>query len=243
MTDRACEAGQTNRDASARESRSGSVAIVMPAHNEATRISACLDSLSSFRNAGDRLIVVDAASTDATASIASGLGVEVITSPSPRRAAAVRMGYEAVAQDVEAVLIAHADMRFPADARRRVQRFLMASPHAPGAFLGHTIDDRRWRFRIIETGNNLRAGYLGMPYGDQAMVIRTAAVRSSGGFPPVEALEDLELALRLRERGRWMDLRCRVTIDARHWDRGVVRTTLRNWQTVLKHRRRRQRAL
>ena len=100
--------------------------------------------------------------------------------------------------------------------------------------LGHRIDDRRLVFRAIEAGNRLRARFLGVPYGDQAQFFSVAAIEGSGGFPGLDRYEDLELALRLRRLGRVIYLDHPVTIPARHWDKGVVRATLRNWQIAIR---------
>ena len=69
-----------------------------------------------------------------------------------------------------------------------------------GAF-GHTIADPRNRFRLLEAGNAWRATFWQIPFGDQAMFVRTAALKRIGGFPIQEKYEDLELALRLKAKG------------------------------------------
>jgi GT2 family glycosyltransferase len=210
------------------------IAVVLPARNEADRIVGCLDSLEPYRRAGDAIVVVDAGSSDATAALAARPGITVLRSAGPR-GLAVAAGYEAVAAGADLVLLAHADMRFRPESRERLLAALRARPAAVGAVLGHCIGDRRRRFRLVESGNRLRAGLLQLPYGDQAMVVRTSAVRAAGGFPRQALLEDLELALRLRRLGQWLLLDCPVEIDARHWRGGVIRATLRNWTIVARY--------
>ncbi len=216
------------------------VAVVLPARNEAGNIVACLESLRSFRAAGDEVLVVDAGSADATGRLAAGAGARVLCEPRRQRGYAVAAGYAAVAGRADVVLIGHADMRLPPAARGRIIEACRHHPAAVGGALGHRIDDPRLCFRLIERGNRWRARRRQLPYGDQAMFVRTKAVAQAGGFPEQPRFEDLELALRLRGRGRWLYLDCPVRIGTRHWRRGIIRTTLRNWAWALRYRLRRQ---
>lgn len=216
------------------------IGVVIPAFNEARNIGPCLASLATFQACSDQIIVVDAASTDETASIAQRAGARVIRRSERQRGYAVAAGYEAVCDAVDVVLIAHADMRFHRDARAAIVATLSANPYAVGGVLGHVIDDPRFRFRIVEYGNRFRASRWQLPYGDQAMFVRTDVVAHIGGFPNQPSMEDLELALRCRRYGRWLFVDCPVTTDHRHWRRGVVRTTLGNWGRAIGYRLRRK---
>ena len=216
------------------------IGVVIPAFNEARNIGPCLASLATFQACSDQIIVVDAASTDETAAIAQQSGARVVRLSERHRGYAVAGGYEALCDCVDVVLIAHADMRFRCDARAAIVDTLAAHPRAVGGVLGHVIDDPRFRFRIVEYGNRFRASRWQLPYGDQAMFVRTDVVAQIGGFPNQPCMEDLELALRCRRHGRWLFVDCPVTTDHRHWRRGVVRTTLGNWGRAIGYRLRRE---
>jgi glycosyltransferase involved in cell wall biosynthesis len=215
------------------------IGVVIPARNEESRIAECLRSLGPFARAGDPIVVVDAASRDATPEVASRLGAELIEGGNPARGLAVARGYHAVAERVPAVLIVHADMVVPDEARVRIVDGLAENPRAVGGALGHRIDDSRPVFRWLEAGNGFRARRWQIPFGDQAQFVRKAAVDAAGGFPQMRSMEDLELSLRLRPLGPWLYLDCPVRIPSRHWRRGVVRTTARNWCLILGFRLRR----
>ncbi len=213
---------------------------MIPAWNEAGNIAPCLASLTTFRDCGNQIVVIDAASTDATATLAQQAGAHVIRLSERQRGYAVAAGYEAVCNTVDVVLIAHADMRFHRDARAAIVQTLSANPHAVGGVLGQVINDPGLVFRLIERGNRFRANRWQLPYGDQAMFVRTDVVARAGGFPIQPSMEDLELALRCRRHGRWLFVDCPVTTDHRHWRRGVVRTTLGNWGRAIGYRLRRK---
>jgi glycosyltransferase involved in cell wall biosynthesis len=217
------------------------IGVVVPARDEAEWLGACLHSLGPFLVAGDAVVVVDACSRDDTSGIAARAGATVLRSPEPARGLAVARGYESVAQAARAVVVIHADMVVPAEARARILDSLDRDPGVVGGALGHRILDPRRRFRWIEAGNRFRARHWQLPYGDQAQFVRTGAVTRAGGFPVQGGMEDLELSLRLRAVGRWAYLDCPVAIPGRHWRHGVAGTTLRNWSRALLYRARRAR--
>jgi len=83
--------------------------------------------------------------------------------------------------------------------------------------------------KFIEKLANFRAKRLKMPYGDQAIFVRTEVFRRLGGFPDIPIMEDFELVRRLR---RWGEITIAPGIavtSGRRWvDRGVFLTTVIN---------------
>lgn len=216
------------------------IGVVLPAHNEMRNIAACIRSCAQFTAPGDRIIVVDAASTDETFKKAQEAGAQVIHQPQHHRGFAVAAGVSAIAKKVDVILFVHADMQLAIDSRDAITKALIENPQAIGGVLGHKIDDARLKYRLVELGNRFRAKYWQLPYGDQAMFVRTKTINEIGGFPQMPFMEDLELALRCRNLGKWMYLDKPVKIDARHWRRGVVHTTLRNWIWAITYRIKRE---
>lgn len=212
------------------------IGVVIPAHNEVSNITACINSCVQFTVPGDVIIVVDAASTDETIHLAQIAGAKIIRQPQHHRGYAVAAGVNAIANMVDVILIVHADMQLAIDSRDAITKALIDNPHAIGGVLGHKINDARPKFRLIEFGNHFRAKYGQLPYGDQAMFVRTKTIDEIGGFPQLPFMEDLELALRCRNLGKWIYIDKPVKINARHWRRGVVHTTLRNWSLTITYR-------
>ena len=208
------------------------LAVVVPARDEQPHLTQCLDSLAPFRAAGDAVVVVDNGSVDATGAIARERGFETVVEPRTGRGRAVGAGYKAVRERTDWVLVVHADMIVAEGTREALAAAIGRAEGTVFGALGHRIDDPRRVFRAVEAGNRLRARVLGVSYGDQAQFFRVAALEASGGFPDLDEHEDLSLSLRLRRRGRALYLDRPVTIGSRHWDAGVIRTTLRNWRTV-----------
>lgn len=213
------------------------LAVVVPARDEQRLLPACLDSLAPFCAAGDPIVVVDNGSRDATGTIARERGFETIVEPQPGRGRAVAAGYRAVRESASWVLVIHADMIVSPGTREALEAAIAGSPEPAVGALGHRINDRRLVYRAVEAGNRLRARSLGVPYGDQAQFFKVAVIEKSGGFPDLDRYEDLELALRLRRLGKVVYVDHPVTIPARHWEKGVVRATLKNWWTVARRSR------
>ena len=207
--------------------------VVIPARNEVETIGACLLSARPFFHAGDDVVVVDDGSTDGTCGVAGAAGARILPSREPGRGHAVATGVADVRISCEGIVILHADMTVPRDARDAIVRVLQ---RAPAGFLGHRIADKGRRFRVVEAGNAFRARSRRLPYGDQGQFFRTSVLDAIGGFPDQPRLEDLELALRLREVGEVLDSEAPVSIPARHWERGIVRTFLRNSAVVARYR-------
>jgi len=222
------------------------IGIVIPAHNEELFLPDCLQSLQAFIDAGDTVLVVDAGSTDQTADIAVREEATVIASASSARGTAVSLGIErllAQGEPPDVILIAHADMIFPREARSDLIDALEHTPDCPGGCFGHRIRARGLFFRVVERGNRMRATQLQMPYGDQAQFFRPTVLPAIHGFPRQEWLEDFELALRLRAVGTLLYLPHPVEIPARHWESGKIGTTLRNWRTIWRYLRQRKNSL
>lgn len=192
------------------------IGVVIPAYNEATLIEAAVRRLG-----GVAVVVADAGSTDATASLARAAGAAVIVE---RRGRGAQQNAGAAAlPEVNAYVFLHADTELPAGWAGEVERVLGADA-AVGAFRlsipGHAI---------VAAGANLRSRAFGLPYGDQALFMRAETFSKLGGFRSLPIMEDYDLVRRAKKLGRVGIAQNAVITSARRWDRrGAVRTTLVN---------------
>ncbi len=96
----------------------------------------------------------------------------------------------------------------------------------------------RLRFRasgfaahVVAGGANLRAGLLGLPYGDQGLLVARRTLEEVGGIPDLPLMEDVELARRLK--GRLMPLRTEALTSAdRYESEGWTRRVSGNLLTL-----------
>ena len=211
-------------------------AVVIPALNEERRLRTCIEALRADPVVSE-IIVVDGGSSDATATIAGDLGATVLHHPAPPSAGGGRGGQiEAGCRVATADLVAivHADVRVPPGALARAQQALAAQPDAIGGALGAVFNGRALRYRLLEIGNDLRAIFGGITFGDQVQFFRREPVVDGGRIPAIPLMEDVELALRLNRMGRTLFLFERVAVSTRRWHRNaaiksilVMRLTLR----------------
>ncbi len=173
------------------------------------------------------MIVADGGSRDATVERAQRAGARVLES-APGRARQLAAGALA-AGDVDALVFLHADSELPAGWREQVDAALRDPAVAGGAF-AFRFAERGALLRFVEWGVRLRLALAGLPYGDQALFVRTSVLRALGGVPQAPIMEDLDLARGMRAHGKLALLRASVrTSGRRYLERGVLRTLARNW--------------
>ena len=204
------------------------ISIIIPTLNEAV----CLGrTLEAFRGAaGLETIIVDADSRDGTPEIAQAHGCRVLTAP-PGRAGQMNAGAAVATGSV--LLFLHADTLLPRDFERHIHATLARPGVAAGAFR-LSIENAQSVHRVIQWTANLRARWLHMPYGDQAIFLSAETFHAIGGFPDLPIMEDFEMVRRLRRRGRIAVANASVTTSARRWNAiGPLRTTWMNQMVVL----------
>jgi hypothetical protein len=199
------------------------ISVIIPTLNEEENIAECLASTQEPANA--ERIVVDGGSRDRTIKIALACGARVLTSPAGR-ARQMNAGAEVARGDL--FLFLHADTRLPEGFANCVRQTLAQPGVAAGAFQ-FRLDVSSRNLQIIERVANWRSRRLQMPYGDQAIFIRSALFREIGGFPEIPIMEDCEFIRRLKKKGRILTLPQSALTSARRWRRlGIWKTTLIN---------------
>ncbi len=240
---RRASAGQTGRsvvfhhlDDPARNS-GWRIGIVIPCKGDQALLPSCLQSLEPFRLAGDQIVLVDG---DGIADLAADMrlqGIHYLHAEDSRRGSVINRGIAWLLQNanVDVLMVCHADMRVAIDTRVAMVEGMTADARHLWGWMGHRIDDRRWRYRVVEWGNNWRGASLHLPYGDQLMFVGVDLLAQSGGWPGQPNMEDIELSLRLRKITPPMRIKTPVLISGRHWQRGIIKTTLRNWLTATRY--------
>ncbi|HAT15920.1 MAG TPA: glycosyltransferase [Microcoleaceae bacterium UBA11344] len=204
------------------------ISIIIPALNEAPTIA---QVISTARNAENvEIIVADGGSRDGTVEIAQYEADRVI-STIPGRATQMNAG--AIASTGDILLFLHADTYLPHGYDTRARQALAKPGTVAGAF-ELKIDAPLLSLRLIEKGVNCRSHFLEMPYGDQAIFLKTATFNHIGGFPDWPVMEDFDLVRRLKKQGRIEILPQAVLTSARRWQQlGVLKTTVINQIVII----------
>lgn len=203
------------------------LAIVIPTLAEEAALPGLLGDLRDVVAHRDvELVVADGGSADRTVAIAEAAGARVVHAPRGR-GRQLRAG--AVATTADWLLFLHADVRLPWATPTALFRMLPSSRRVAGWF-PLRIDAPGWRYRLVERGATMRARWLGLPYGDQGLLVHRELYAAAGGYDDVPLMEDVQLVRRLRRWGRLRALPAPVVVSARRWQRdGVLRRTVRNW--------------
>ena len=202
------------------------LSIVIPALDCADSLARTLAALAGTGDAGIDVVVADGGSADPTREVAAAAGVRVLNAEGGRGA---QLAAGAGAAKGDSLLFLHADTipgpgwaeaadRFTADLgnRRRAAyfRFALADP-APAA-------------RRLERIVAWRARALGLPYGDQGLILGRQFYEDIGGFRPMPLMEDVNMARRIGRRNLVaLDVPA-VTSAARYRAEGYVARPLRN---------------
>jgi rSAM/selenodomain-associated transferase 2 len=194
--------------------------IVIPALNAGATLGPCLAALAGV----DEIVVVDGGSIDHTADLARRAGARVIAAPRGR-GEQLRAGGDAAHGDW--LLFLHADTRLSAGWREAVAAHVATAPER-ASYCGLRLDDNAWQARVIERGVALRVRLLGLPYGDQGLLISRRLYDEVGGFRPLALMEDVDLARRIGRR-RLRSLGATALTSADRWRRdGWLRRSARN---------------
>jgi rSAM/selenodomain-associated transferase 2 len=192
------------------------ISAIVPTLNAGNELAECLASLSD----ADEMIVADGGSTDATLAIARAAGAILVNS---ERGRGVQLAMGAAAARGDALLFVHADTRLPAGWRKIADTHLGISQR-PACFLLR-LDDPAWQARLIERAVQLRSR-LGLPYGDQGLLLARQAYDAAGGFRPLVLMEDVDF---LRRIAKPVVLDAEALTSADRWRRdGWARRSLRN---------------
>jgi rSAM/selenodomain-associated transferase 2 len=201
------------------------VSVVIPVLDEARALPARLAELGAL--GVHEIVVADGGSQDGTIELL--MRHPEVRLVYARRGRALQMNAGAAAATGDVLLFLHADVALPSDALAQIERALAEPRVVLGAFRTWTIADRPSHLAPLLHLADLRSRYSSLPYGDQAMFLRTVDFHAVGGFPAIPLMEDLALSRRLRARGRVRVVPARVRVSGRRFlERPVFYTTLVN---------------
>lgn len=194
---------------------------MIPTFNAAGSLALCLESLG-----GERIIVADGGSADATAAVAKEAGATIIPAA---RGRGTQLTTGASAASGSWLLFLHADSRLEAAWRDAVQAFAtMPGAEGRAGYFDLALDDPASAARRVERLVAWRSRVLGLPYGDQGLLISRGLYDAVGGYSAIPLMEDVDLVRRLG-RGRLWPIGARITTSARRYrEGGYIRRPLRN---------------
>lgn len=194
------------------------LSVVIPALNAAASLPATLSSIGP----GPEVIVVDGGSADGT--IEAAADARVLSAP---RGRGTQIAAGIAAASHPWLLLLHADTRLDPGWRDVARAHMATNPGGAGYFR-FRLDSEDPRARRLERVVAWRGRVLGLPYGDQGLLIHRDLLRSAGGMRPLPLMEDVDLIRRIG-RNRMVALPADAVTSAARWERdGYLRRSGRN---------------
>jgi rSAM/selenodomain-associated transferase 2 len=202
-----------------------SISVVIPTLDAADELPGTLAALTGARVIRE-IIVSDGGSRDDTVAIAEGAGARVVAGP---RGRGTQLIAGAAVATGEWLLFLHADCRLGPGWEEAAGDFI-AKPGISGqaGYFIFALDDPDPAARRLERVVAWRCRALGLPYGDQGLLIARSLYDSVGGYAPLPLMEDVDLVRRLGRR-RLVPIAAIAVSSARRYRReGYLRRPLRN---------------
>jgi rSAM/selenodomain-associated transferase 2 len=189
------------------------LAAVIPTLNAAAGLGATLAALGG---GVAQVVVADGGSSDATRAIAAAAGACVIAAPRGRGS---QIAAGIAAATAPWLLLVHADTR-PGPGWRAAAAAFMADPAnaARAAHFRFALDDPAPQARRLERAVAWRCRVLGLPYGDQGLLLHRDLLAAVGGVRPIPIMEDVDLVRRIG-RARLVGLDPPFVTSAERWRR------------------------
>lgn len=204
------------------------LSIIIPAYNAEAVLPLCLSALMPGLESGliREVIVVDGGSDDQTRRIADGTGAKIVTAPERGRAAQLRHGFEHARGDW--LLFLHADTALSRDWAERAKAHIAERQKQAAVFTLAFRSDHPMA-KVVARRANWRARTLGLPYGDQGLLISRGLYKEIGGYPDTSFMEDVQI-IRALGKKRISILSAEARTDATKYDRDGWRR--RSWRNA-----------
>ncbi len=170
------------------------LSIVIPTLNAENELPATLDCLTRSGFASE-FIIADGGSTDATPSIAAEAGAKFTATLGGRGA---QMASGAMYATGDWLLFLHSDTR-PQPGWNHVVGEFMADPanRFRAAYFKFLLNDGTPAARRLERLVDWRCRTLGLPFGDQGLLISSEFYDFLGGMSPIPLMEDVDIIRRI----------------------------------------------
>lgn len=209
------------------------LSVIIPTLNSAPSLGPTVRALFEGVQTGlvRELIISDGGSNDEITQIAKELGAHLISGPPGRgnqlaRGAAVAKG--------EWLLFLHADTHLKTPWVKEVYHHIANFPQL-AAYFRLEFRAKGLAPKLVAIWANFRSRWLGLPYGDQGLLISRAVYDNCGGYPDIPLMEDVAMAQALSKQICQLDAVAQ-TSAAKYLHDGWIRRGSRNFGILLRYK-------
>jgi len=190
------------------------ISVVIPTLNAEAGLAA---AIGSVRDGAAEIIVADGGSTDGSRDVAQAADARIVESDKGR---GLQLYAGGAAATEDWILFLHADTRLSGGWETEVAAFVAEPANADrAAVFTFALDDPSPQARRMERLVGWRTRRLGLPYGDQGLLISREFYRRLGGFRTFPLMEDVEIVRRIG-RKKLTVLKTRAVTSAIRYRRG-----------------------
>ena len=210
-----------------------SLSVIIPTYNAAATIGSTITALNSAERAGIslELIIVDADSNDETVHLAETLGARVIRCEKGRGPQLIA-GSKAARHDW--LLFLHADTVLGTGWAASVVVFASQKNSLDrAAVFTFALDTKSKEAKRLAQIVRFRNKWLGLPYGDQGLLIHRRFYKRIGGYKAWPLMEDVDLVRRIGNPKIALFDTVAVTSAQRYIEDGYFKRMIRNFVCLL----------
>ena len=199
-----------------------SLSIVVITLNEASNLCRCLTALT---NVAKEIIVVDGGSSDETPFVASRFDVRLISTNMNR---GLQLATGGTFAKGEWLLFLHGDTVLEEDWETAVVHFVnnVTNKKIAGVFQ-YQNDIKSIPGKLLEQYVAWRTK-LGLPYGDQGLLISRETYEELGGFSKIQIMEDVDFIRKIGLKNIRIIPACATTSGSRYSRSGILFRGMRN---------------
>ncbi len=213
------------------------ISVVIPTLQSEMYISQILISLMPAILNGliTEVIVSDGGSVDDTFKICDAMGATFIEGATGRGA---QLAAGAKAAKGEWLLFLHADTDLEPDWEKAVAAFIhkierQGRQNDKAAYFRFQLDDSGVTPYLVRHFVRLRCALLGMPYGDQGLLIAKGLYQDIGGYQPLPIMEDVDIIEKIgRKRLQQLPVAA-ITSAERYQKEGYFFRVMRNFLCIV----------
>jgi rSAM/selenodomain-associated transferase 2 len=220
-------AGSEARASDRKDAKPIDLSIVIPTLNAGALLGETAHALQEITEVLNvEIIVADGGSSDDTLKRAEALGLKTIVSP---RGRGTQLSHGAREARGRWLLFLHADTTLEPFWSTTVTSFIRNKSNAmKAAHFTLALDDASNAARRVEVLANWRARRLGLPYGDQGLLISRQLYNTLVGYLDIPIMEDVDMVRRIGRRNL-VELPATATTSAARYRRdGYWRRPIRN---------------